>query len=515
MVMQKRLNLLRVRSRIDLGVGKLLVFAALLFFVIFYLLQYDGYAWDNDKALVVATAASLDDLDPSSMKISKANVVSPLFETLIQAGDKRGQYSPKLAEKWNYSPDDQVWHFSLRHDVLYHDGRTLKAEDVVRSFKRPQVEKIFSSLNIKFEIEAVDEFTVQFKLKQPVAYFLDLIAWPCMAVVKEDEDGKLWGTGPFVVEEFRPHNRLSLRTFEQYWQESAAIKRLIFIRLDEESYRRRELKRLNVDVALDIDNLGNKENFAFMLSPSWKRTFLTMNCKHRPFNETKGRIALQCSLNKKELVNKFFPDTYWACADYVAPDNWACGSNVRTYDYNIALAKRIFQKSEVNNIDNYVNISMLTSKVDSDRRRELGRSLCQELKKSGLRLKMVEIKEKELETVLKRGLYELALLTEEVPCVDPGLELELNWGQRTVFDSFINIFNFESNHILTLLDKARLESDEEQRKIYYVKVQDKLNESVALYNIAWCHRKDGVSKKVRNWKCDRFGVVHFEKLSME
>ncbi|MBQ7529942.1 ABC transporter substrate-binding protein [bacterium] len=502
-----------MRSEVEMG--KVLLFATLFFLAVFYLFQYGSLAWDGDKTLVIVTADELDKFEPASVEISRANVTAPVFETLVEAGDKRGQYLPKLAEKWDCSSDGKVWNFFLHREILAHDGHILKAQDVVRSFARPQVERILSCFNIRVKIEAVDDFVVQFRLERPVAYFLDIVAWPCMAVVKEDESGILWGTGPFVLEELRPYNRLSLRAFEQYWQDSAKVKKIIFVHLAEESHRIRELKKLNADVAFDIDNRGDKENFEFVLSPSWKRTVLIMNCKNRPFNEIKGRVALQSGLNKKELVSKFFPDTFWACSDYLTPDSWACSSELKARDFNVALARRIFQKSESVNADNCTSLSVLTSKIDSDRYKDLDNYLVQELKNSGLILNVVELEDAEFKTVINRGLYELAILTEDIPCVDPGLELELDWGRRIVFDSFVNVSNFESGHVLALLDKARLDGDQKQRKDYYERVQYKLNESAAIYNVAWCHRKDGVGKKVRNWSYNRLGVVRYEKVSLQ
>src|SRR5687768_4969958 len=58
----------------------------------------------------------------------------PFLETLLEVDPKTGDYTPRLAEKWQASPDFKEWTFNLRKGVQFHFGYgPLTAKDVVHS----------------------------------------------------------------------------------------------------------------------------------------------------------------------------------------------------------------------------------------------------------------------------------------------------------------------------------------------------------------------------------------------
>src|SRR6266516_5398770 len=58
----------------------------------------------------------------------------PFLETLLDLDPKTGDYIPRLAEKWESSPDKKEWTFYLRKGVPFHFGYgEFTAKDVVHS----------------------------------------------------------------------------------------------------------------------------------------------------------------------------------------------------------------------------------------------------------------------------------------------------------------------------------------------------------------------------------------------
>src|SRR4029434_102101 len=56
----------------------------------------------------------------------------PFLETLLEVDPKTGEYTPRLAEKWQSSPDYREWTFFLRKGVQFHFGYgEFTARDVV------------------------------------------------------------------------------------------------------------------------------------------------------------------------------------------------------------------------------------------------------------------------------------------------------------------------------------------------------------------------------------------------
>ena len=58
----------------------------------------------------------------------------PFLETLLDVDPKTGEFIPRLAEKWQASPDMKEWTFFLRKGVQFHNGfGEFTAKDVVHS----------------------------------------------------------------------------------------------------------------------------------------------------------------------------------------------------------------------------------------------------------------------------------------------------------------------------------------------------------------------------------------------
>ncbi len=117
----------------------------------------------------------------------------------------------ELAESWTISPDSKTYTFKIRRGVKFHDGSPLTAKDVKASYDKiifpPQniisTRKAFYSYVEK--VEALDDYTVVFRLKRPAASFLPSLASPWNYIYKADILAKdmrwyeknILGSGPF------------------------------------------------------------------------------------------------------------------------------------------------------------------------------------------------------------------------------------------------------------------------------------------------------------------------------
>ena len=78
-------------------------------------------------------AASSDSLDPATYLDSyMINVGMGQLRNNLTEIDENNQLVPELAESWD-SSDGQTWMFDIRKGVEFHNGRSLKANDVVAS----------------------------------------------------------------------------------------------------------------------------------------------------------------------------------------------------------------------------------------------------------------------------------------------------------------------------------------------------------------------------------------------
>src|SRR5204863_2529898 len=82
------------------------------------------------------------------------------------------EYVPRLAKRWETSPDGLTMTFHLNENATFSDGHPLTAEDVVFTFdwiRKPDVNapRDRSYLTTMDTVKAINPITVQFKFKEP------------------------------------------------------------------------------------------------------------------------------------------------------------------------------------------------------------------------------------------------------------------------------------------------------------------------------------------------------------
>ena len=137
------------------------------------------------------------------------------------------QIEGDLAESWQQT-SDTTYVFKLKKGVRFHakapvNGRELTAEDVRYTFERILTDK--GSVNVSMyrsiaKVEAVDKYTVRFTLKEPFAWFLDMMANPMAGAIIAKECVEKFGdlkkpeavigTGPWMLDGYKPNVSITL-----------------------------------------------------------------------------------------------------------------------------------------------------------------------------------------------------------------------------------------------------------------------------------------------------------------
>lgn len=109
------------------------------------------------------------------------DLIGLIFQGLVRI-DERGEPQPALAERWEIGPDQTTYIFHLRRDVRWHDGAPFTADDVLYTvqvmqsdpFAAPEfpAPSFLSELWRTVEATKIDDYTVQFRLREPYAPFL-------------------------------------------------------------------------------------------------------------------------------------------------------------------------------------------------------------------------------------------------------------------------------------------------------------------------------------------------------
>ena len=129
-----------------------------------------------------------------------------------------------LAESWERQ-GDAVYVFKLKKGVRFHpkpplNGRELTAGDVKFTYERflAPTNPNRGTLEVLDKIDAVDQYTVKFTLREPNAWFIDRLASTSTWIVAKESVEKhgdlkkpesVIGTGPWMLERYDPGTRLS------------------------------------------------------------------------------------------------------------------------------------------------------------------------------------------------------------------------------------------------------------------------------------------------------------------
>ncbi|NVO27547.1 ABC transporter substrate-binding protein [Donghicola sp. C2-DW-16] len=155
------------------------------------------------------SSSTADTLDPAKASLSTDYVRCCSFYNRLTFLDEAGVTQMELAD--SISTDDaQTWEIKLKSDVLFHDGSTMTADDVVYSLKRHLDEAVGSKVNSiakqMTEITKLDDTTVKIVLAAPNADLPTILALHHFMIIKDGttDFSKANGTGAFICEVFEP-----------------------------------------------------------------------------------------------------------------------------------------------------------------------------------------------------------------------------------------------------------------------------------------------------------------------
>ncbi|MFZ4850281.1 MAG: ABC transporter substrate-binding protein [Caldilinea sp.] len=171
----------------------------------------------------------LTSLDPAvSIGIADVQFAFLLYNTLTRRseGEAGAPIYPELAESWEINEDATAYTFHLRQNAVFQHGTPLTAKDVEYTINRlldPTLGAgIGNSLNMIEKIESIDDFTISFHLKEPNVSLPFTLGGPGAQILPHDRsiDELLQqpsGTGPFVLAERTPGERIVLQRNPTYW----------------------------------------------------------------------------------------------------------------------------------------------------------------------------------------------------------------------------------------------------------------------------------------------------------
>jgi peptide/nickel transport system substrate-binding protein len=267
--------------------------------------------------LTVASSALPPNIEPHMQGLDIFQRRKPLiYENLVWI-DHALEPKPELAERWEQrSPTEYVFH--LRRGVRFHDGKEMDAEDVKYTYERvrdPKVSPGSNDLTFVKQIEVVDKYTVRFVLAGPAATFLVNIGGKYNGVIPKDSAGdgkalltKAIGTGPFMVEEFDPSRRWSLKRNAAYWgAQKPLLDGIVYQAIPDESsivagLRTGQVHLAEFSSALSFQVAKGIGTVEAVQAPSTRWVVLDLAGDQEPTSKPEVRQAIALALDRQAIL---------------------------------------------------------------------------------------------------------------------------------------------------------------------------------------------------------------------
>lgn len=501
------------------------------------------------------------------------DISSLIFEGLIGT-NQYGEYVPQLAASWLISSDGLEYVFRLRQDVLWQDGQPFAAADVATTIGFLQapgsiLPEELTAFWRTVELELVDEYTVRFRLAQPLAAFLDYLrigmlpAHVFNGLNVEQLPAHPFnltpiGTGPYQLERLvtgpegitavhlrvAPVYRLRPEGSEEYTLERLEFQLYGSQALALEALQSGAIDGLGGVSQTDVIGLEQAQvvNSQIGLEPTVGIVLFNWESAHtQAFRDERARRALIQGADRIGLVNRHLSGQAVPADSPFIPGSWAYVGPLRWPDYNPQAASDLLSEISFAPPATEAPADEATPAPAPDTEAAATAmpeptatplpeydfallcddapapaSLCQELAgqwaQLGLRVGFESVSAAELDARLKAGEFDVALAEISFsPRVDPDPYIFWHQGQYQTGQNFAGVNDRRTSE---LLEQARRDPNGIHRALYYKDFQYTfLVRSLAMplyypvYEYALSPRLNGVQLGYLSTPADRFRTI--------
>ncbi len=290
---------------------------------------------------VQAIATGLKTITPLvSQDVYSAGIQSYILESLLTRDPETLEWVGLIAKDWQIDEGGLVLTFNLREDASFSDGTPLAAKDVAFSYQFIMDERIAAPRSRAYfekieSVTALDQFTVEFKYKEP--YFNALSLAGGMAILAQhfyepylekaeefnQSKGLLFGSGPYRLQDpkgWTPDQGLvEVTRNPRYWGTvQPSFDRILWKIIENDSARLTTFRNGEIDaysarpreyqnLLKDEDLIDRTQNFEYM-SPSAGYSYIGWNQNKSgeatPFADRRVRQAMTYLTDRVRIIDE-------------------------------------------------------------------------------------------------------------------------------------------------------------------------------------------------------------------
>ncbi len=436
-------------------------------------------AQDN-KTLTVGLVSDPVTLDPALMaSFFEISVQYNLHEPLVHVTPDL-KIEPGLASV--ETPDPLTYRFTLKPNLTFHDGTALDAAAVKANFDRMLDPATASPRRSELapidQVEVTGALTFTIKLKAAYAPLLQvlsnragmMVSPTALKALGPDFATKAVGAGPFKLVSWTKNAELVLERFAGYWRGPAAVERIVFRPIADETVRLTNLRSGTVQLidgipAQAVGQLGREATLVLKQASGLGFNAFSFNTTKAPFNDVRVRRAFTMAIDKQAIQRAVFFGTGSVAHGAIPPSmGWVHDAAFAPIMPSADAARKLLAEAGMT-----APVPVTITVTNSPAQVRTAEVLQAQANQAGFKVEIKQIDATSLITVLRQKDFDL--------CMSP-------WSGRTdpdgnIFNYFTktgpnNFMGYQSDKVTDLLEKARSAPDQSERAKLYREAESQI-----------------------------------------
>ena len=507
--------------------------AIILLLVIIFLIIFNQIPDNNNSAknenpqyggtFVIGISGDVESLNPLFAESAKAQEINHLILLGLADLDENSNFTPELAESWDYSDDKMKLTYRLRKNVRWSDGMPFSAEDVKFTYDLLMNNDVASPRQgvTEFirEVIVEDSHTVSFLFTE--AYPSQLFDTAGEIVPKhifENSNPKSLRThgfgknpiasGPFKLNKWESQQYLELVPNEQYFGGRPFLNRVIFKIVPDKTNQLMQLQSGEIDMMVgvppaEVENLV-KENPNLNIHHVDGRVYyyIAYNQKNEIFKSAAVRTALTMATDRRKIIDALLFGYGRPCLGPLPPMlKWAYNDAVDEIPYDPDKSKYLLHNEGWADTDGDgwldKNGKIFEFSLKTSTGNQIKSDVCvvvqDQLGKIGVKVNIEKVEFTSLISQLQSKDFDA--------CVN-GWSTSYYIDPTPIFHStatdLFNFISYKNTDVDRLIEKGRSELDPKKAAIIWKEFQDKIYKDQPYTFLFWIDKAIAVNKKINN-----------------
>lgn len=474
-----------------------------------------GKGAESGGALVIATPAEPSNLMPPVLiSLAEKQIADQIYDFLAEiprsmatVGDSG--FTPKLAERWTWSPDSASVEFQLVRNAQFHDGRPVTAHDVKFSYEvyvDPQVgSQHAGSLPAIDSVIVVDSSTIRFRFsdRSPERFFhlvYNLAVLPRHAfagidlskLASSELAASPIGSGPFRLSRWDRGTSLEVVANPAYHRGRPALDRIIWrfggdFQTAARSVMAGESDLVEMLRPETMQQVAEGMGARAVEYPTYEHGYLLFNTRstsnrkqpHPIFGDVRVRRALAMAIDRRAVVRNAYDSLASLSYGPFTRPQWSADTTVTQIEFDLESARQLLDSAgwKDGNGDGMreragapLRFAILVPSVSAARQR-IAVVLQEQLRKAGADATIESVEPASLGPRLGGGKFESFL---HIWHIDPSpASIEQTWGSRDLEHS-ANFGWYSNPRVDSLIEAAQRDANLARARATYRQVYEQI-----------------------------------------